>query len=274
MGNVHPKVIQLEKLWFRGFSQQCWRIWRLSRKHKAQAEPPLPKWWRELGEWPRTPGKCWSLWENLLKSQAFPRSLEVCGEIPIFSWNCWNFSTLQGNSSLELTALRCGLGFWLGDLQWEQMATVVLKLKTAVKLLIENNWTLLDGNYLGCLQIISCPWCHEREANGSARDLPRRASNKDGLGKVLLEGASMTKGLRWTLNDRLHCSANYGDKASIYKTAGWLLEEIEIVATFRGKRRCSVFSQDNGPNEEGIMCGWWTDRCLCSEWWPCLRTNL
>lgn len=37
------------------------------------------------------------------------------------------------------------------------MATVVLKLKTAVKLLIENNWTLLDGNYLGCLQIISCP---------------------------------------------------------------------------------------------------------------------
>lgn len=79
------------------------------------------------------------------------------GAFLCFPWAAKIFPLRREISSLELMALRRGLGFWLVDLQREQMATVVLKLKTAVKLLIENNWTLLDGNYLGCSQMISCP---------------------------------------------------------------------------------------------------------------------
>lgn len=75
---------------------------------------------------------------------------------PCFPWTI-EILHLGGKWLSGVNGSRCGLGSWLVDLQRSRWPQWYWKPKAAVKLLIENNWTLLDGNCLGCLQIISCP---------------------------------------------------------------------------------------------------------------------
>lgn len=150
-------------------------------------------------------------------------------------------------------ALRCGLGFWLVGLQWKQMVTMVLKTK-AVKLLIENNWTLLDGNYLGCLQIISCLWCRESKAETEWTGSAWSASNMGGAPQTTFSRGPKKE------KRRGECAVAriVKTKHSITEQLMGLVcsEETEISATCREKWCCTYFwfSQPKiDPNEQAVF---------------------